>query len=188
MAMPASVQVPRYTAAELRRFPEDGLRYEVIHGDLFVTPAPGTVHQRAVLELGARLKAYLEAHGLGEALIAPYEVEFAKDTAVQPDVLVILNDRAHQLTRKRLMGAPSLAVEVISYSSKRTDRLQKRALYVDEGAEEYWVVDPGLARVERWRAHGNVPEVLTDRLLWAPRPDAPAFELDLGAFFRKISR
>ena len=186
MAMP--VQVPRYTAEEVRRFPDDRLRYEVIHGELFVTPAPGTAHQRAVLELGRRLQEYLLNHRIGEALVAPYEVEFAEDTAVQPDVLVILDDRAHQLTAERLIGPPSLAIEVVSYSSKRTDRLQKRSLYVEEGVEEYWIVDPGERRVERWRAGATEPQVLTDRLEWAPRAGVPALVIDLSALFRTISR
>jgi Uma2 family endonuclease len=133
--------VPRYTAAEIRRFPDDRLRYEVIRGELFVTPAPGTAHQRAVRELSVRLHAYLAAYRLGEVLAGPFEVEFARDTAVQPDVIVILAAHQERLTRKRLHGAPALAIEIVSYSSKRTDRLQKRQLYQDEGVSEYWIVD-----------------------------------------------
>ncbi len=186
--MGMSVQIPRYTAEEVRNFPDDRLRYEVIRGELFVTPAPGTAHQRLVIELAAAFKAYLDRYGLGEVLVAPYEVEFAEDTAVQPDVLVILRDRAHHVTKKRLMGPPSLAVEVISYSSKRTDRLQKRSLYMEEGVEEYWIVDPEQRRVELWRPRADQPEVLTQRLVWAPRPGVLPLELDLGEMFRKAAR
>jgi len=64
--MPMSTLVPRYTAEEVRRFPDDHLRYEVIRGELVVTPAPGTVHQRAVLELARRLQEYLKTHVIGE--------------------------------------------------------------------------------------------------------------------------
>ena len=85
--------VPRYTAEEVRRFPDDRLRYEVIRGDLVVTPAPGTAHQRAVLELARRLQEYLKTHVIGEALPAPFEVEFTEDSAVQPDILVILDSQ-----------------------------------------------------------------------------------------------
>ena len=89
--------VPRYTAAAVRRFPDDGLRYEVIRGELFVSPAPGTPHQRLVTELVALLHEYVDTHGLGEVLPGPFEVEFARDTAVQPDVLVLLPERrAHK--------------------------------------------------------------------------------------------
>jgi len=91
--MPMSTLVPRYTAEEVRRFPDDRLRYEVIRGDLVVTPAPGTAHQRAVLELARRLQEYLKTHVIGEALPAPFEVEFTEDSAVQPDILVILDSQ-----------------------------------------------------------------------------------------------
>jgi Uma2 family endonuclease len=184
--MPALV--PHYTAEEIRSFPDDRLRYEVIRGDLFVTPAPGTVHQRTVLELATLLKAYVERHALGEVVISPFEVEFAADTAVQPDVLVILTDRAHRLTPKRLLGAPSLVVEVISYSTKRADRLQKRALYMDEGVEEYWIVDAERRQVERWRPAYDTPEVLRDQVTWQPRPDTPGLTIDLPELFRKAWR
>jgi Uma2 family endonuclease len=186
MGMPALV--PRYTAEEVRQFPDDRLRYEVIRGELFVSPAPGTAHQRAVIELARRLQDYVERHQLGEVLPGPYEVEFTEDTAVQPDVLVILNDRAGQLTRKRFLGPPSLVIEVISYSSKRTDRLQKRALYMEDGVDEYWVLDPDQRRLERWRPGAAGPELLADRISWSPVPGVPPFELDLADLFRKIWR
>ena len=102
--MPMSTLVPRYTAEEVRRFPDDHLRYEVIRGELVVTPAPGTVHQRAVLELARRLQEYLKTHVIGEALPAPFEVEFTEDSAVQPDILVILDPQRDRLTAARLYG------------------------------------------------------------------------------------
>jgi Uma2 family endonuclease len=186
MVMPALV--PRYTAKEIRRFPDKRVRYEVIRGELFVTPAPGLRHQHAVLELALLLKEYVDRHDLGTVVVAPFEVELTGDSAVQPDVLVILAERASRLTPKRLMGAPSLAVEVISYTSKRTDRLQKRQLYQEEGVPEYWVVDPDLRRVERWRPGDVAPEVLTERVMWRPVEDGPALEIDLEALFARVWR
>ena len=181
MAMAALV--PRYTAAEIRRFPDDGLRYEVIRGELFVSPAPGTAHQRAVVEFTVPLHAYLTTHRIGEVLPAPFEVEFARDSAVQPDVIMILKAQRPRLSRKRLTGPPAVAIEIVSYSSKRTDRLQKRQLYQDDGVGEYWIVDLDQRHVERWRPGDTVPEVLTERLTWRPAPRIPAFELDLRALF-----
>jgi Uma2 family endonuclease len=186
MAMP--VLVPRYTAREIRGFPDERVRYEVIRGELFVTPAPGLWHQRAVLSIARLLQEYLERTGLGEVLMAPFEVELTEDSAVQPDVLVILADRARLLTPQRLMGAPSLAVEVISYTSKRTDRLQKRRLYQEEGVPEYWIVDVDQRQVERWTPRDDVPELLQGRLEWRPGADVPALEIDLGAFFERVCR
>src|SRR4029077_9736624 len=159
MGMPLAV--PRYTAEEVRHFPDDRLRYEVIRGELFVTPAPGRPHQRAVRELCTALHTYVVAHGLGEALPAPFEVEFTEDSAVQPDVLVILERQQGRLTAARLYGAPALAIEVVSYASRRTDRLQKRQLYQEEGVPEYWIVDTDARHVERWRPGATTPEVVT---------------------------
>ena len=186
MVMPTLV--PRYTAEEIRAFPDDRVRYEVIRGELFVTPAPGLAHQRTVLELAALFRDYLERNPLGEVLMAPFEVELTEDSAVQPDVLVILADRARLLTRQRLQGAPSLAIEVISYTSKRTDRLQKRRLYQEEGVAEYWIVDPDERRVERWGPTDEAPQVLTDRLLWEPLAGSPGLEIDLVALFARVWR
>src|SRR3989449_1092792 len=158
MSMPALV--PHYTAEEVRRFPDDRLRYEVIRGELFVTPAPGTAHQRAVLELARRLQSYLETHAIGEALPAPFEVEFTEDSAVQPDILVILDSQRDRLTAARLYGPPALIVEVVSYSSKRTDRLHKRRLYSEEGVPEYWIVDTEARHIERWRPGATNAEIV----------------------------
>ena len=180
--------VPRYTAREIRSFPDKRVRYEVIRGELFVTPAPGLPHQRTVVELTTVLREYLERHGLGEVLVAPFEVELTEDSAVQPDVLVLLGDRQAQLTPARLVGPPSLVIEVISYTSKRTDRLQKRQLYQEEGVPEYWIVDPELRRVERWRPRDPNPEVFTERLTWRPDPEGPALEIDLPELFRRVNR
>jgi Uma2 family endonuclease len=163
--MAMATLVPHYTPAEVRRFPDDRLRYEVVRGELFVTPAPGTAHQRAVLELARRLQSYLETHRLGEALPAPFEVEFTADSAVQPDVIVMLRPQQQRLTAERLYGPPALVIEIVSYSSKRTDRLQKRQLYQDEGVPEYWIVDLDQRHVERWRPGDATPDVVSRELV-----------------------
>ena len=186
--MPMSLAVPRYTAEEIRRFPDDHLRYEVIRGELFVTPAPGTAHQRAVLELARRLESYLETHSIGEALPAPSEVEFTDDSAVQPDVIVLLEAQHRRLTAERLHGPPALVIEIVSYSSKRTDRLQKRQLYQEEGVPEYWVVDLEARHVERWRPGDEASDVVSDELVWHPDARTPPLTIDLPQLFARIWR
>lgn len=120
--------------------------------------------------------------------LGPFEVEFTEDSATQPDLLVILDDRLDRLSEELVRGAPSLAIEVISYSSKRTDRLQKRQLYMDEGVEDYWIVDCDQRHVERWRPGAESPEVLTERLRWSPVGHAPPLEIDLVSLFGKVWR
>jgi Uma2 family endonuclease len=182
--------VPRYTAAEIRRFPDDRVRYEVIRGELFVTPAPGTPHQRAVMEFAARLHGYLTTHRLGEALAAPFEVEFTADSAVQPDLIALLDADQPHLTRKRLYGAPppALVIEIVSHSSRRTDRIQKRQLYQEAGVPEYWIVDIDDRRVERWQPQDLEPAVFSDVIDWHPVPTVPPLRIDLTRLFEIVAR
>jgi Uma2 family endonuclease len=129
------------------------------------------------------LHGYVAAHGLGEALPAPFEVEFTEDSAVQPDVIVVLEPQRDQLTANRLYGPPALVIEVVSYSSRRTDRLQKRQLYQEEGVPEYWIVDTDARHVERWRPGATSPEVVTRALAWQPVASLPALSIDLEELF-----
>lgn len=186
--MPMPATVPSYTAEEIRRFPDDHLRYEVIRGELFVTPAPGTAHQRAVLELARRLQSYLETHSLGEALPAPFEVEFTAESAVQPDVIVLLEPEGARLTAERLYGPPALVIEIVSYSSKRTDRLQKRQLYQEERVPEYWIVDFDARHVERWCLGDKTADVVTRDLVWHPDARTPPLTIDLRHLFALVWR
>ena len=183
--MAMATAIPHYTADEIRNFPDDRLRYEVIRGELFVSPAPGLPHQLLVVDLIRLLADHLDQHHLGFVLPGPFEVQLADDSAVQPDVLVILSGRGPQPTRERLYGPPALVIEIISYSSKRTDRLQKRQLYLEEGVPEYWVVDPNSKQLERWRLGSDSAEVLTTRVIWNPTPAAPALSIDLVRLFSR---
>src|SRR5690348_3686550 len=115
--MAMATAIPHYTADEVRQFDDPRLRFEVIRGELFVSPAPKIPHQRIVRDLVRLLQDYLEAEHLGEILPGPLEVQFTEDSAVQPDALVMLRDRGPQPTIERLYGPPALVIEVISYRS-----------------------------------------------------------------------
>ena len=120
---------------------DDGLRRELIDGELYVTPAPVRRHQRAVVRIAAILLAYTDDHG-GEVLPAPADVVFAADTVVEPDVVFVGPARVGQLTDERFIDiAPDLLVEVSSPSTRRLDLVRKRGLYQREGVAEYWFVD-----------------------------------------------
>ncbi len=125
------------TVADLESMPNDGRRYELIDGMLFVSPAPTHLHQRMAFRLGVALDAACPADL--EVLMAPFDVQSAPDSVVQPDVLVA---RRKDITDKNLPVAPLLAVEVLSASSWLYDRHLKKALYARIGVASYWLLDP----------------------------------------------
>src|SRR5918999_4485783 len=130
MAMPA---VRRWTAEEVRAVIEEsppGPRYELIDGELLVTPAPDPPHQAAVGALYAILRAYVGAHGLGKALLSPADLELRPGNITQPDIFVIPPD-VRPGHRWRGVRALRLAVEVLSEGSRRHDRVTKRKHYLE---------------------------------------------------------
>ena len=141
--MTAVLQLERpYTVEDLANTPDDGRRYEVIGGELVVSPAPSTKHQRVSFRLSRILGDYLERVGSGEAFAAPIDVFLGKHDIVQPDLVVILHRHAGRLTDAGIDGAPDIVVEITSPSSQRMDRIRKSATYATFGVPEYWIVDP----------------------------------------------
>ncbi|HEU4631647.1 MAG TPA: Uma2 family endonuclease [Gemmatimonadaceae bacterium] len=173
----------RWTAAMVHALPDDGNRYEVIDGELFVTPAPSWRHQAASRALFLQLHAHLAAHALAEAISAPADVEFAEDRMVGPDLFVVplVGGRAPRTWEEA--GRLLLAVEIVSPSTARADRQVRRRLHQRQGGPEYWIVDVDARLVERWRPADERPELLTERLMWRPDPAARALEIDLEAYF-----
>lgn len=138
-----SLAVRALTYEDLRRTPDDGNRYELIAGELIVSPAPTLNHGRIEQRLSLLLGQHVETNGLGEVFTAPVDVRFSRHNTVQPDLLFIRKDRIDQLDRGAVIeGAPDLVVEIISPRSRGGDRIRKAALYADFGVPEYWLVDP----------------------------------------------
>jgi Uma2 family endonuclease len=176
-----------WTIDMVRALPDDRNRYEIIDGELFVTPAPSWTHQGAVLELAVRLKSYLEAHGLGKTVIAPADVEIAADTMVEPDLFVIPRVAGRLPRSWAEAGRLLLVVEVLSPTTARVDRVRKRALYARVGVPEYWIVDVDARVVERWRPGDERPEILSERLEWQPDPEHPGLTIDLAGYFAEVA-
>ena len=184
--MGMSTSHKRWTAAEIDALPADGNRYEVIDGERFVTPGPAMVHQRAVLQLAALLLPYCEACGI-ELMIAPADVKFGDDDQVQPD-LFVMPRTADGSSPERFtdVGRLLLAVEVVSESSRRTDRGRKRRLYQAQRVPEYWVIDVDARVVEKWTVDAAREETLSDVLSWQPLAETEADVIDLVAYFRRV--
>jgi Uma2 family endonuclease len=138
-----------WTYEEYLQLPDDGRRYEIIEGVLYVTNAPSADHQYTVTEVAGELRNFVKLHKLGQVLVAPFEVHLAHRTRpVQPDVLFIRAERWPKGRIPYFSGAPDLIVEVISPGSVRTDRVIKFTAYELAGVSEYWLANPHTQTVE----------------------------------------
>ncbi len=138
----------RWTYEDYAALPDDGQRYEIVDGVLFMTPSPSEWHQTAVGRFFRYLATHIEDTGYGRVYMAPFDVELAHDVVVQPDVLVILNDSRNKITPSRIIGAPDLVVEVASPGTAGYDRRKKQDAYARAGVPEYWIAEPLTGTVE----------------------------------------
>jgi Uma2 family endonuclease len=180
MGMPQTAEI--WTAEHIRALPDDGLRHEVVDGEHLVSPAPRPLHQAAVAELMRRLDPYVREHHLGRVWTSPADIELDPRTLMQPDVFVTRSRRVK--TWKDALPL-RLAIEVLSPSTARADRIVKRRRF-QRAAIEYWIVDLEARLWERWRPGDERPEVAAEKLEWQPEPALPPLTLDLFAFFREV--
>ena len=138
----------RLTYADWLQFPDDGRLYEVIDGELLVTPPPNIRHQRASRELQFQIHLHLRQNGKGEVLNAPVGVRLRDDLIVGPDLIVILAEHADRIGKQVIDGAPDLVVEILSPGTAGRDLGTKRDAYAAAGVPEYWIVDPETRTVE----------------------------------------
>ena len=129
------------TYADYAAMPDDGRRYEIYEGELVVVPAPDRRHQNTVGALYALLWTKLKKLGLGNVMIAPFDVLLSQTSVVQPDILFIATDGPGHLENHGLVGAPTLAIEVLSPSTKTRDLGIKKVLYARYGTPWFWIVD-----------------------------------------------
>ncbi len=138
----AAEQVKPLTIEDLADYPDDGMRREIMSGELIVSPAPTPIHQLAVGELHLILSAFVRKHALGRVLLSPVDVRLSLTDVVEPDLIFIPNERQALIGGKFIDGLPDLVLEVLSPSTKGRDLVRKRALYAHSGIAEYWIVDP----------------------------------------------
>ena len=130
------------TYADLEGMPEDGNRYELIDGELIVSPAPATPHQRTFGELFYRFYGHVRQTGEGEVFAAPFDVLLSEGNVVEPDIFFIAGDWARIVGQRNVQGVPDLVIEILSPSSRTYDTIRKALLYARAGVREYWLVDP----------------------------------------------
>ena len=165
---------PLLTYEDLVRLPDDGKRHEIVAGRLLVNAAPVLRHQQICRRLLVALNRQVQEAGLGEVLHAPVDVQLSAHDVVEPDLLVVLRDRERVLHESRVIGAPSLVVEILSPSTARNDRTLKKELYERSGVPEYWLVDPVRDILESLVLEGEryrPAVVCRERVRLAARPD-----------------
>jgi Uma2 family endonuclease len=176
----------QWTFDDLEDLPDDGNRYEIIDGELFVTPSPVWPHQQAIAEVYLLLRIFLQRVPVGFAYFAPADVVFSPRRAVQPDLFVVPPVEGKRPTSFGAVRRLLLAVEILSPSSARADRVAKRMLFRDEGVAEYWVVDLDARTVERSTPAEARPEILDVRLDWTPEGATESMTIDLPAYFSRV--
>jgi Uma2 family endonuclease len=191
MGMPASSK-RRWTTSDVRALMDESRpwpRYELISGELVVTPAPGFRHQIVVLELARILADYCDRERVGVVVTSPSDLELVAGTITQPDIFVVPFDVLpddDSVPTWSVVTSLRLAVEVISPSSVRIDRVEKRELYLEAPVAEYWVVDVDARMIERWFKDRETPTVARDELTWRPGGATNPLRIDLPAFFAKV--
>ena len=181
-----ATQVKRWTIEELHSLPEDGNRYELIHGELFMSPPPGDDHETIAARLSRLLDPYVAANELG-FIYHPRAVLRFEQSQAEPDLFVRqtrAGRRKHVKVDDEWLDSPTpiLVVEIISPWSRRRDQEYKRAFYLEAGVAEYWIVDPTSRSVRV--VHPERDDVVATRELeWAPAGVARPLVLDVSAIF-----
>lgn len=175
-----------WTVDMLDALPDDGQRYEIIDGELYVTPAPSNIHQLVAGAFFTRVDAYLRQGKLARALFSPADVRKGdrSQNRVQPDVFAVRLLGGKQPEYPYDLGDLLLAIEVESPGNPLLDYQVKRELYLSHGVPEYWIANADARIVSRWRAVDDPGEVLSRRIEWHPHGMPAPLVLDLPHLFQ----
>ena len=184
MGMPASYP-PVTTIEELLALPDDGQRHELLDGVHVVTPAPRYIHQRALGELEALLRAAITGRRDVEVLHSPADIALGPKTLVQPDLFMIRRTPGVRPERWADVGVPLLAIEILSPTTAPRDRGSKRRIYQRAGVGEYWIVDLDARLIERWLQEDVRPEIADEWLEWNV-PGGATGTLNIRGFFASV--
>jgi len=167
MGMP-NLQTPTYWTRDMvLALPDDGQRYEVVYGELLVTPAPRAPHQLVVQRLHLALAHYLQQQPAGHVWLSPADISWDEETLVQPDVFVVDTTESRTLDWAAMQHL-LLVIEVLSPSTARADRFTKRRRYQEADVPDYWIVDPVRRQVEIWHPADRHPRIEAEQVTWIP--------------------
>lgn len=152
---PTIAEKKKYTYEDYLKTPDDK-RYELLEGELHMTPSPVIEHQRISGKLDFELRKFIADNDLGEVFYAPCDVHFDDENVVQPDIMFISKNRLGIIGEKNIQGAPDLTIEIISENSADRDMIQKKRLYAKFGVKEYWIVIPEEKSVDIYVLKNNI--------------------------------
>ena len=158
MAAVLEKKAKRWTYEEYYRL-DDDQRYEIIDGALLMAPAPDTWHQNWVGDLFRRLDEHVRKHKLGKVLLSPVDVVLDETNTVQPDITYVATANSGIIQRRAIFGVPDLVVEIVSPTSVRRDRYDKKELYARFGVKEYWIGDPANIALEVLTLKSGIYEI-----------------------------
>jgi len=146
----ATYRVPKkvYTYQDYSELPDDGNRYEIIEGELIMSPAPYMIHQDVCRNVATELTLFTRKMKVGKIYFAPTDIILSEINVVQPDILFIAKKNLQIIPEKNVKGVPDLIVEIVSPSTGYYDLIAKKELYEQFGVKEYWLVDPQKRCVE----------------------------------------
>ncbi len=176
--------VRAWTLEELHRLPDDGNKYELVFGKLFVTPAPSVTHEMIAARLSRILDPFVAAHGLG-MVFRPRAVMRHDGSEVEPDLIVRKEGFGDDDAAWDRLPLPILVVEIIAPTTRRRDNINKRQLYTEARVAEYWIVD-GYAHAVRVVRPDGFDGVVSDTLVWSPVETDASLSFDLGQVFAGI--
>ncbi len=179
----AAAATKEWTYEMLESLPDDGNRYEIIDGELFVTPPPAFGHQRVQWELGRLIANYLDRYPAGQGFFAPGDVIVDQRNVVEPDIFVVPRGIDPKSASWADIKSLLLAVEILSPSTARADRNKKRLLYQRFKVGEYWIVDSDARVIDRWRPADARAETLSEQIEWQPASEYPPLRIDLAELF-----
>lgn len=190
MAMSA-VSPRRWTRAEVDRLiderPGYTPRYELVDGELLVTPGPNWRHQRIIVRLSQLLSPYVTQQRLGEVLLGPAELPLVTGELYEPDLFVVPMPFGRLRAKPSEPIQPLLICETLSPGSSRHDRITKRHAFQRNDVPEYWIVDGDAEVFEVWHPADERPAIIDEKLTWIPTASTVPFELDIREFFASVA-
>ncbi|MGI8475832.1 MAG: Uma2 family endonuclease [Thermomicrobiales bacterium] len=178
-----SITIKPLTVEELEQIPNDGNRYEIVGGELYMSAAPDRRHQEALSELNEVFQAAARHAKSGKVFFAPVDVRFANDTQVQPDLIYIRTERLSIYRGHVVFGPPDVVAEMLSPSSRVADQTVKFRLFESGGVLEYWLGDPERRELRLYVLRGGRYEEIAAEAGRLRSTVIPGLEVDVAGLF-----